>query len=132
MATTSEDRDEIRDLYARYCLSFDRGAAAEWAAMYTDDGEFVGAGQHLVGRQALEDFLAELPTSTRHRITCNHVIDVDRDRAACTSSVVLLDGGAIVSTGRAVDELQRIDGRWHIARRVFEPDAISTSDLARD
>ena len=91
--------------------------------MYTEDGEFVGAGQHLVGRQALEDYLAGLPTSTRHRITCNHVIDVDRDRAVCTSSVLLLDGGAIVSTGRAVDELRRVDGRWHIARRIFDPDA---------
>ena len=129
MATISEDRDEIRDLYARYCLYFDRGAAADWSAMYTEDGEFVGAGQHLVGRRALEDFLAELPTSTRHRITSNHVIDVDRDRAVCTSSVVLLDGGVIVSSGRAVDELRRVDGRWQIARRIFDPDARSTSGL---
>ena len=125
MATISEDRDEIRDLYARYCLYFDRGAAAEWAAIYTEDGEFVGSGQHVRGRQALEDFLATLPASTRHRITCNHVIDIDHDRAVCTSSVLLLDGGAIVSSGRAVDELQRVDGRWHIARRLFDPDPTS-------
>jgi uncharacterized protein (TIGR02246 family) len=122
VATTSEDRDEIRDLYARYCLYFDQGAAPDWAAMYTEDGEFVGSGQHLRGRQALEGFLAALPASTRHRITCNHVIDVDGDRAVCTSSVVLLDGGAIASSGRAVDQLRRVDGTWRIARREFTPD----------
>jgi uncharacterized protein (TIGR02246 family) len=128
VATTSEDRDEIRDLYARYCLFFDQGAAADWAAMYTEDGEFVGSGQHLRGRAALEEFLAGLPAGTRHRITANHVIDIDGDRAVCTSSVLLLDGGAIASSGRAVDQLRRVDGTWRIAHRSFTPDATAPND----
>jgi hypothetical protein len=36
--------------------------------------------------------------------------------------VVLLDGGAIASSGRAVDQLRRVDGTWRIARREFTPD----------
>ena len=123
MATTAHDRDEIRDLYARYCLYFDRGEAKQWAALYTEDGEFVGAGQHLQGRQAMEDYLSGLPAGTFHRVTCNHVIDVDGDRAVCHSSVLLVDDGAIASSGRTVDELQRVDGAWRIARRIYEADA---------
>ena len=123
MATDSEDKDEIRELYARYCLYFDQGAATEWAACYTGDGEFIGAGQHLKGRQAMEHYLAGLATSTQHRFTANHIIDLDGDRAVCRSSVLLLDGGAIASSGRTVDELERVDGAWKIARRTYEGDA---------
>jgi uncharacterized protein (TIGR02246 family) len=123
MGTIGEDKDEIRELYARYCLYFDQGAATEWAACYTHDGEFIGAGQHLKGRQAMEDFLAGLTTSTLHRFTANHVIDLDGDRAVCHSSVLVLDRGAIASSGRTVDELERVDGAWKIARRTYEGDA---------
>ena len=123
MPTSSEDKDEIRELYARYCLSFDQGAATEWAACYTDDGEFIGAGQHLKGRRAMEQYLAGLGPSTQHRFTANHVIDLDGDRAVCHSSVLLLAGGEIASSGRTVDELERVDGAWKIARRTYEPDA---------
>jgi uncharacterized protein (TIGR02246 family) len=123
MGNSSADKDEIRELYARYCLYFDQGAATEWAACYTPDGEFVGAGQHLKGRRAMEDYLAGLGASAHHRFTANHVIDLDGDRALCHSSVLLLDGGAIVSSGRTVDELERVAGAWKIARRTYTPDA---------
>jgi uncharacterized protein (TIGR02246 family) len=127
VSTDREDRDEIRELYARYCLYFDEGAATEWAACYTDDGEFIGAGQHLKGRREMEHYLAGLPASTRHRFTANHIIDLDGDRAVCHSSVLLLDGGEIASSGRTVDELERVDGSWKIARRLYQADARPTT-----
>ena len=123
VAAASEDKDEIRELYARYCLYFDRGAAAEWAACYTDDGEFIGAGQHLKGRRAMEEYLAGLTVGAMHRFTANHVIDLDGDHAVCHSSVLLLADGEIASSGRTVDELERVDGAWKIARRTYEADA---------
>jgi uncharacterized protein (TIGR02246 family) len=123
VATDSEDRDEIRELYSRYCLYFDEGAATEWAACYTEDGEFIGAGQHLKGRREMERYLTSLPDGTRHRFTANHIIDLDGDRAVCRSSVLLLDGGEIASSGRTVDELERVDGTWKIARRTYRADA---------
>jgi ketosteroid isomerase-like protein len=123
MATTSDDKDEIRELIARYCLAFDQGDVPTWVACYRDDGELLGAGQPLKGRQALGDFLAGQPPNDFHRLTGNFVIDVDGDAARCQSSVAILSGGAIISSGRVVDELQRVDGRWQIARRNFQPDA---------
>jgi uncharacterized protein (TIGR02246 family) len=128
MGNPSEDKEEIRELYARYCLSFDQGAANEWAACYTHDGEFIGGGQHLKGRQAMVDFLAGLTTGAQHRFTANHVIDLDGDRAVCHSSVLVLIGGAIASSGRTVDELERVDGAWKIARRTYTGDARPSTD----
>jgi SnoaL-like domain len=117
-----EDRDQIRDLSARYCLYFDLGMAREWAQLYTEQGEFVGAGQHLRGRPALEAFLAGLGPSTAHRISCNHIIDLDGDTADARSSVVLISRGEIVGSGRTGDRLQRVEGIWKIAMRTFVPD----------
>ncbi len=122
MSASSEDREEIRELYARYCLYFDQGKATEWANLYTEDGEFVGAGQHLRGRRAMETFLAELPHHDTHRVTCNHIIELHGDRALCRSSVLLLSGSTIVSSGRTEDQLERVEGAWRIARRIFTSD----------
>jgi hypothetical protein len=38
MSTLVENRDAIRDLFARYRLYFDTGAVEEWAATFTADG----------------------------------------------------------------------------------------------
>jgi uncharacterized protein (TIGR02246 family) len=128
---TSDDRDDIRELYARYCLAFDQGAAVEWANCYKEDGEFVGAGEHLKGRTAMEEFLGNMPPSNLHRFTANHIIDLDGDRAVCRSSVLLLLDGVIASSGRTVDQLERVDGTWKIARRDYHGDAPAGGDQGR-
>lgn len=122
MASTSEDKEAIRELYARYCLYFDEGEAREWAECYTDDGEFIGAGEHLKGRAAMVDFLQKVGATSLHRFTTNHIIDLEGDRATCRSSVLLLRAGAVASSGRTVDDLERVDGAWKIARRVYSAD----------
>lgn len=125
MPSLAEDRDAIRDVYARYVLSLDTGDAATFASLYTDDGVFVGGGAggpDVVGRRALEQFAAGLAAGSTHRLSLNHVIDVDGDTAACRSSIVVLAGTAVVSAGRVHDEFRRVDGAWRIARREFTPD----------
>ena len=126
MATISDDKDEIRELIARYCHAFDDGDVPTWIACYRADGELVGAGQPLKGREALGEYLAGQPPNDYHRLTANFVIDVDGDAARCRSSVVILSGGAIISSGRVDDQLERIDGRWQIARRNYTSDATTS------
>jgi uncharacterized protein (TIGR02246 family) len=123
MPTSTEDRDAIRDLYARYCLYIDTGAADEWAATFTVDGEFLTGGDPLVGREALRAFASGLPTGTLHHMVLNEAIDVEGDAAKYRSSVLVLSKGAILTTGRTQDELRRVDGTWRISRRAFAPDA---------
>ena len=57
-----------------------------------------------------------------HRLSLNHLIDVEGDTALCRSSIVVMSGTTVVSTGRVTDELCRVDGAWRIARRTFTPD----------
>ncbi|WP_456551390.1 nuclear transport factor 2 family protein [Blastococcus sp. SYSU D00813] len=123
--TPAEDRDAIRDVYARYVSALDAGDAATFASLYTDDGVFVGGGtggDDVVGRDALEAFAAGLRPGSVHRLSLNHVIDVDGDTATCRSSIVVLAGAAVVSAGRVLDEFRRVGGAWRIARREFTAD----------
>lgn len=122
MPTLAEDRDAIRDLFARYCRYIDTGAVDEWAATFTENGEFLGAGEPLLGRVALRAFASQLPAGTLHHMVLNEAIDVVGDSAICRSSVVVAANGAIVVIGRSDDELRRVDGAWRIARRTFVSD----------
>ena len=94
--TLAEDRDAIRDLFARYCLYIDTGAADEWAATFTEDGEFLRAGADpLTGREALKAFATSLSSSTLHHMVLNEIIDIDGDTATCRSSVFVTSKGAV-------------------------------------
>jgi hypothetical protein len=122
MPTLAEDRDAIRDLFARYCLYVDTGAAGDWAATFTDDGEFLAGGDPVTGHAALKSFAASIPSGTLHHMVINEAIDIDGDIARCRSSVLVTSKGAVVTTGRSEDELRRINGSWRIARRTYAPD----------
>ncbi len=76
-----------------YCLFLDTGACDEWTALYTDDGQLVREdGQAVVGAVATS-----------------------------VASVIVIMNGA-VSSGRARDELCRMDDQWRIGRRTFTRD----------
>jgi hypothetical protein len=123
VSTLSEDREAIRDLYARYTLYLRIGAVDEWILLFTDDPEFTGGGPDIVGRSALEENGRVWATQPVHRMIGSHVIDVDGDTAHCRASVVVYSGFAIVSVGSTSDELRRVDGSWRIHRRSYTPDA---------
>jgi uncharacterized protein (TIGR02246 family) len=123
MPTLTEDRDAIRDLFARYCAYVDTGAAEEWAATFTEDGEFRTDRVTLVGRDALRSFAARLPPGGLHHLVMNQAIDVEGDTATCRASVLVTSKSVIVTTGRSLDELRRVGGSWLIVRRTYSPDA---------
>jgi uncharacterized protein (TIGR02246 family) len=123
MPTLNEDRDAIRDLFARYFLYVDTGAADEWAATFTEDGELLLDNETIAGQTALKSFAASLPPGGFHHMVTNQAIDVQGDSAVCRASVLVTSKGAVATTGRSLDELRRVDGSWRIVRHTFTPDA---------
>src|SRR3989442_581686 len=82
-----EDREQIRDLYARYALTIDEDDREGWVACFTEDGVFESPrfGRH-PGRDALRKFTALYKDSqhgaqVRHVIT-NLVIQIEGDHAS--------------------------------------------------
>ena len=124
MPNLSEDRDAIRDLFARYCLSVDTGDIDGYADAFTDDGEMVIPAMEVAisGRDALRKFAATFGGGMHHMVL-NEVIEVDGDTATCRSSILVIAAGAVSLTGRYTDELRRVGGSWHIARRELARDA---------
>jgi ketosteroid isomerase-like protein len=122
MPTLTEDRDAIRDLYSRYCLYIDSGAAEEFALLFTDDGVFEVGDNPVAGHDALKTFAGSLPPGSMHHMITDHVIKVDGDRATCCASSFVTSKGQLMMVCRTRDDLERVGGTWKIAHRTFTPD----------
>ncbi|HEY2330279.1 MAG TPA: nuclear transport factor 2 family protein [Acidimicrobiales bacterium] len=118
-----EDREEIRELLARYNHTIDAHQSDEWVGLFTDDGVFDAGGRAMQGPDELRAFADGVPVGLRH-VIANEIIELDGDQATVKSYLFILAGkpAAVMTTGVYVDSVRRVDGRWRFARRVFTPD----------
>jgi 3-phenylpropionate/cinnamic acid dioxygenase small subunit len=124
MSTLSEDRDEIRQLLARYNHLIDSHDEEGWPALFTDDAVFDPGGDPLVGEEALRKFAASVPPGLRH-VVVNEVIDIEGDEAHARAYLLLFAGTprALAMMGTYEDTLRRTEGGWRFTRRVFRADS---------
>ena len=121
------DKDEIRELLARYCFALDAERFEEMAALFTQDGVWetaFGTGTGRVGIVAQARAIATAPRPRRVHLTTNIVIDLDGDTATARSNWALIqngpDGPVIGSGGRYADRLAKVDGRWLFRHRAID------------
>ena len=92
---TLEDREEVRALHARYCLTIDTGRFEEWIDCFTDDGIFESPrfGKHS-GRDGLKRFAAMYKESLGGaqvlHVVANPAFEIDGDNGSGTSLPALL------------------------------------------
>lgn len=125
-------REDIRELIHAYGRTLDARDFDAFAALWTDDAEYVGGpgGEAMVGGPAIAAFLEEifadnpsgLSGPTAHLFANEH-IEVEGDAATGASLGAFLapaEGGgfAIVILATYEDAYVREDGRWRFARRV--------------
>ncbi|MGE0383109.1 MAG: nuclear transport factor 2 family protein [Gammaproteobacteria bacterium] len=129
MPSILEDKDAIRDLFARYCFYTDSGQFEKYVALFTEDCDWDGGSfGRCQGREALLAYLkagGDASKNLRHSTT-NMVIEVQGDSATATSYVQVLgvEGQApvIFFAGIYLDRLVRRDGRWLFAQRRIRTD----------
>jgi uncharacterized protein (TIGR02246 family) len=121
------DKDEIRELLARYCFALDADQFEEMAALFTPDGVWetaFGTGTGRAGIVAQARSIATGPRPRRVHLTTNIVIDLDGDTATARSNWTVIentsDGPAIGSGGAYADRLVRFDGVWFFKRRTID------------
>jgi uncharacterized protein (TIGR02246 family) len=121
--SVTEDRDEIRNLLARYNHAIDSQQVDAWAGMFTDDGVFDVGGRVAKGTDELRAFAEGVKGPMRH-VIANEVIDVEGDEARVQAYVFVYAGSppAVRTLGTYDDELRRVDGAWRFSRRTFRPD----------
>jgi uncharacterized protein (TIGR02246 family) len=121
------DKDEIRELLARYCFALDAERFEDMAALFTPDGVWetaFGTGTGRAGIVAQARGIATGPRPRRVHLTTNIVIDLDGDTATAQSNWVLFqntpNGPAIGSGGAYFDKLAKIEGTWFFKHRTID------------
>ncbi|HUY27471.1 MAG TPA: nuclear transport factor 2 family protein [Candidatus Binataceae bacterium] len=123
---TIEDREEIRDLYARYADTLDNRHYQEWIDLFTEDGSFESTrfGKHS-GREGLEKFTRIYRDSlggaqSRHVIAnVLFTIDGDHGEGSCYLLYYHCKEGRVQQSTIANyrDTLRRDGGRWRFHTR---------------
>jgi uncharacterized protein (TIGR02246 family) len=129
MSMPTEDLIAMHQLYARYNHAIDDGDGAAFAACFTADGALDGGlGDPIRGSEALEGFAVAVPKGMpgiRHQVS-NIFVDGDGDDASGRAYLYVYTPGAggpqVVTTGRYVDTLRRVDGEWRFVFRQFTAD----------
>ena len=126
MTLSLEDREAIRDLFARQNLAYDRREAEKTAAMFTQDGVLELSGDlRFEGREAIKSYmgrLLEVVGDDYRHWTNSMAIDGDGDEASVECYLVAfgMSDGSLRLAGRYFDRLRKIDGEWKFAHRRWE------------
>ena len=121
------DREDIRELLARYCFALDADRFEDMAALFTTDGVWetaFGTGTGREGIVAQARSIATGPRPKRVHLTTNIVIDMHGESATVRSNWALIqnspNGPVIGSGGGYADVLVKVDGRWFFKRRKID------------
>ena len=130
MTLTLEDREAIRDLFARQNLAYDRREAERTAAMFTEDGvlELMGSDLTFRGRDSIRAYMERLLEVTgddyRHWTNSLAIEAVegapDEARVECYIAAFGMNDGTLRLAGRYFDHLRKVDGEWLFAHRRYE------------
>lgn len=115
----AEDRAEIQNLLAEYCLAADQERFADWARCYATDGEMHAFRRVWKGRQELEEFISNAPLGIH---LCGLPrIELDGDRASAGLPFVFFTRDRqVFSMGFYDDDLVRCSDGWRIASRRID------------
>lgn len=135
-----KDRVQIEDLMWKYTRALDTNDPDAYASVYTEDGQFGAGANATKGRDALRKMIADLkqrnadarakgPAPPMYHMTANERITFSgRDQARVEAYYItaVAAGGPntplrVVSVGRSVDDLVRVNGQWLIRTRNVAP-----------
>ncbi len=121
------DKEEIRELLARYCFALDAGAFDAMAALFTADGVWetaFGTGTGRDGIIARAESITSGPQPRRVHLTTNIVIELTGDAATARSNWTVIQntpaGPAIGSGGGYTDQLVKLGGQWFFKHRKID------------
>lgn len=117
-----EDREQIKELTARYCHAIAKADAASIVGLFCEDGVFEMGERAVRGRAELEVFYGEVSNAPPIPFIQNHVIELDGNEAKGLCSVeirVVQHDEAYTAAGWYDDRYRRVGESWRFAHRLF-------------
>ena len=121
------DREEIKELTAKYAQWVARGEGAKVTKLFTDDGVFTntvegeGTSINVRGREQIDKFYPGLKRGMALPCIHNHIINLDGDKASgtCTIEVRITsaDNQSVIGSGYYEDTYRRVNGEWKFVER---------------
>ena len=128
MSLDNTDVAAIQNLAGRYCHLMDAGDGENCSALFTEDAVFeIIDVMTSEGREAIAGAVEMFPQfmpGVRHLVT-TMAIEGDGTKATMQAYLLNLNVGetpSLKQTGTYADELVKIDGHWHFARRTLTMD----------
>ena len=118
------DREEIKELTAKYCWHVQHSEGESIARLFTDDGVLDAPGMQAVkGMPALLKFYGAItPAESPVPFIHNHIIEFDGDNEAhgtCTIDARFTrKGESLLGAGWYNDKYRRVNGKWRFAERL--------------
>src|SRR5215467_3408266 len=131
---TTQDYNDIQQLYARYNLAIDTGNGEAWAATFTPDGVFNNTNKgHDALVQFIKDWREKRDGANRRHLNSNMVLTPTSDGAKGAIYLLLLNVGVrpatIATTGIYEDVLLRTPQGWRFKSRVVHADPAPKVEL---
>jgi hypothetical protein len=131
---TTQDYNDIQQLYARYNLAIDTGNGEGWAATFTPDGVFNTTNKgHDALVQFIKDWRDKRDGANRRHLNSNMVLTPTADGAQASIYLLLLNVGVrpatIATTGIYEDVLVRTPQGWRFKSRIVHADPAPRTEL---
>ncbi len=133
----AQDRVEIEQLMWEYIQALDSHNGEAFISKFTPDGQFISKDSTAKGRDALKKMVVDawqkMDASKKdgkktphmyHIVTNPHIEFIDDNHARYHAywMGVLETGGGVVTAGREVNDLVKINGTWLISIRNVNPE----------
>ena len=133
----AQDRVEIEQLMWEYIKALDSHDGEAFVNKFTSDGQFISRDSTAKGRDALKKMVVDAwkkmdaanedgkkKPHMYHMVTNPHIEFIDENHARFHAywMGVLETGGGVVTAGREVNELVKINGTWLISIRNVDPE----------
>jgi uncharacterized protein (TIGR02246 family) len=135
-----DDKHELHELALRYARACDKHDGAEFAAIFTEDGEIVSPGHTMTGR---DQIVAVVPSAlksmyrrTMHQVH-NDLVWIDGDTARgetyCTAHHLTKESDTVASDYIMSiiydNQFKKIGGRWYFSHRKLNLQWSSTGKV---
>jgi len=128
-----DDRMAIEQLLMEYGRALDNRDFAAFAALFTEDGEWMGAQGSYHGPKEIQESMekmftaaaADIPKGKNFHLLTNVIIELQGDRATASSKFIFykMNGAKpeAAVAGRYEDRLVRVGGAWKFQQRLALP-----------